>query len=110
MLKNKIPATLQPILWSVDVNKLDIEKDKGYIIHQVLIYGDLHELKWLFQIYTKKIVVDVFLHHPAKMYPKETFRFIKDYILGLQGLTLDEQNYVTAFFGPVRQRTASHMA
>lgn len=105
-----IPSTLQSVLWSVDVNKLDWQRDKNYIIHQVLIYGDINELRWLLQTYTKKTVADVFLNCPAKIYPKEMFRFVKDYILGMEGLTLDEEDYVTAFFGPVRQRTANRLA
>lgn len=104
------PKSLQAILWSSDVNQLDIEKNKGYIIHQLLMYGNLDELRWLFQTYSKRTVVDIFLSHPAKLYPKEMFPFIKDYILGLRGVSINEEDYVTSFFGPVRQRTASRLA
>ncbi len=104
------PKDLQAILWSSDVSKLNIEKNKGYIIHQVLMHGDLGELRWLFQTYSKKTIIKVFLIHPAKLYPKEMFSFVKNYILGLKGVPLDEQDYVTSFFGPIRQRTANRLA
>ena len=104
------PKNLQAILWSADVNQLDIENNKGYITHQILMYGNLKELRWLFQTYSKRTVIDIFLSHPAKLYPKEMFPFIKNYILGLREVSLDEQDYVTSFFGPVRQRTANRLA
>ena len=103
------PKSLQGILWSTDVDRLDLEKDKHYIIHQVLIYGDLSELSWLFDTYSKEEVVRVFLSGPAKLYPKEVYHFVKNYLLGLRNRDLDEQDYVTSFIGPVRQRTADRL-
>lgn len=38
-----IPENWQGILWSCNVKKLDWQKDKNYIIHQVLMYGDLKD-------------------------------------------------------------------
>lgn len=104
------PKSLQGILWSTDVKRLDLEKNKGYIIHQLLLYGDLSELHWLFHTYSKKTIIDVFLSHPAKLYEKEGFQFVKNYLLGLQKVSLDEEDYVTSFVGPVRQRAANRLA
>lgn len=108
------PKNLQAILWSTDINQLDIEKNKGYIIHQILLYGDLAELRWLFQTYSKRTIIDVFLSHPAKLYPKEIFRFVKDHILGLGEISLDESRYVAytwqrfpGKFGPPPKRVWS---
>lgn len=102
----KIPKSLQPILWSADVDHLDLKKDKKYIIHQILMYGDLKELAWLFKTYGKKIVVNVFLNHPSKQYPKETFHFVKNFLLNLRNQPLNKDSYVTSLHGSVRQRTA----
>lgn len=103
------PKSLQAILWSADVNRLDLEKDKGYIINQVLLYGDLGELRWLFTTYGRKEVTDVFLNHPTKMFFKQPFHFIKNYLLPLANTPLDEEDYVTSISGPVRQRTANRI-
>lgn len=101
-----VPKKLQPILWSTDVKLLDVQRDKGYIINQVLIYGTLDETKWLFDTYSKREVVRVFLTKPSKQYPKEVYYFIKNFILSLKDNTLDEQDYVTSISGPTRPRAA----
>lgn len=109
MKRKAVPKSLQPILWSTDVKKLDLSRDKGYIIHQVLIYGTLAEIRWLFSTYTKSQVIKVFLSHPVKLYPKKIYAFVKNYLLGLSQVILDTEDYVTSIFGPVRQRTADRI-
>ncbi len=104
------PKNLQPFLWSTRVDMLDLARDKSYIVHQLLLYGTLKELKWLFHAYTKKEIIDVFLRHPIKMYPKDMYIFIKDYILKLGGVRLDENKYVTSLSGPVEPRAAGRLA
>lgn len=108
MLKHQIPASLQPILWSVDVNKLDIEKDKGYIIHQILVYGDMADVKWLFDTYGKDGVKKVFRGKPSKIYPPMVFNFIQHFLLGLENVPLDRDAYVTTIHGPVRPRSTDN--
>lgn len=107
--KKRVPQRLQSVLWSTDVKLLDIEKDKGYIIHQVLIYGTFREIKWLFQTYSKKEIIDVFVKSPSKNYPKEVYYFIKNYLLNLKNISLSEDNYVTSILGPIRQRAADNL-
>lgn len=98
------PKDLQGTLWSSDVEQLDLEKHKAYIIHQVLTFGTMDQLKWLFKIYQKREIVNTFVHQPMKMYPKHIYWFTKNHLLSLQHTQLDEQNYVTALFGPTRPR------
>jgi len=102
---SKIPKSLQWVLWSANVNHLDKEKDKYYIIHQILIYGGIEEIKWLFSNHSKKEIVDVFLQ-PYKNYPKKIFYFVKNFILNLKNKKIDEDAYVTSIYGPIRRRTA----
>lgn len=105
----KIPQNLQAVLWSTDVKLLDKEKHKGYIIHQVLMYGTFSDIRWLLRTYSKKEIVSVFREHPYKNYPKDIFYFVKNYILGLKDLKLDEQEYITSISGPVRSRAANNL-
>ena len=95
---NKIPQEFQGILWLVNVKNLDLEKNKVYIIHQILMYGDLKEIAWLFKVYSKKEVKKVFEEAPMKIYSPQGFHFIKNIILGLKKKPLSPKKYVTALY------------
>lgn len=90
----KIPQSLQGILWSVKVEDLDPEKDKIYIINQILSYGTLSMIKWLFKTYSKKTILEVFLKHPIKDYRHSRFHFVKNFLLGLGKINLNPNSYV----------------
>ena len=92
-----IPANLQPILWSVGVDKLDLQKDKNYIVHQVLAYGTWEHLKWLFKTYPREEIEKVFVEKPTKDYVPAAFNFIKNYILDLADKNISAENYVRTF-------------
>ncbi len=106
MSSTTIPKKLQPILWSTNVELLDIQKHKGYIIHQVLLYGTFEELQWLFDTYPRDEIINTFINQPSRMYSKSAFYFIKNFILGLKQKKLTEDDYVTSISGPIRQRAA----
>jgi len=50
---SKKPRNLQSVLWSRDISNLDLQRDKNYIVHQVLMYGSLKDISWLKQTYKK---------------------------------------------------------
>ena len=84
----KIPKSLQGALWSVNVSKLDLEKDRAYIVNQVLSYGTLEEIRWLMRTYGKKTVREVFLTQPIKVYTPSAFRF-SQLLLGVPEIGAD---------------------
>ncbi len=92
----KLPKHFQALLWSKDINKIDLEKDKIYIIHQILAYGDMKDIHILFKIYPKSLIKEVFLNYPAKIYTKPVFRFVKNFVLKINN-TLPEEKYVRDF-------------
>ena len=94
----KIPASFQGILWSANVKNLDLEKDKVYIIHQILEYGDLNEIAWLFRVYSKKTIREVFQKMPMKVYSRPGFNFIKNIILGLRKKQISPDKYVSTLY------------
>ena len=94
----KIPKSLQGVLWSVNVSKLDLEKDRAYIVNQVLSYGTLDEIRWLMRTYGKKMVREVFLTQPIKVYTKPCFNLIKNVLLDLSQTNIPEEKYVQAFY------------
>lgn len=105
----KIPKNLQSVFWSSDIDELDLSKDKSYIIHQILIYGTLTDIKWLFKQFSRQDILDTFIRKPRKIYPPEVYHFTKNYLLGLKDIHLAEDQYVTTVFGPLRQRATGNI-
>ena len=95
--KALLPENLKGILWSKNINDLDLENDKIYIIHQILSFGDIDEIRWLFKNYSLDEVKIVFINTPKRIYTRPVFLFIKDYILKIKTV-LDEKEYVKNFF------------
>ena len=58
-VKTKIPQKMKWLFWSYDIKSLDLEKDKDYIIAQVLNYGTWEDLKWLYKVYSEKEIEEV---------------------------------------------------
>ncbi|MFH1566102.1 MAG: hypothetical protein ABIB98_02805 [bacterium] len=94
----EIPKKLQPILWSSSVDTLSPEKDAIPIIHKVLAYGDMVGIKWLVNFYGKRRVIKIFLKDPMNLYTKQSFNFIKNFILGLEKVDLEEVKYVKTLY------------
>ncbi len=92
-VKKKISKNLQGFLWSVPVEDLDLKEDKVYIINQILAYGGLEELKWLFKVYPKKTIRKIFINKPLKIYVPSSFNFVKEILLGVEDKNLDPYSY-----------------
>jgi len=91
-------SKLEPLLWSKGMGKIDKERDKIYIIHQVLSYGDLEDIRHLFRIYNKKEIKETFIKFPKKIYQPAVFYFIKNFVLSLRNKPLKEEDYVKTLF------------
>lgn len=72
----------------MNIAKLDLEKDRPYIVNQVLSYGTLDEIRWLMKTYGKDTVKQVFLEQPIKVYTPSAFRF-SQLLLGVSGVMAD---------------------
>ena len=88
-----VAPSLQAILWSKKLSKLNLKKDKIYIIHQILAYGSLKDLAWLFKTFQKKEIIEIFSRHPQKIYTPSQLNFAKNIILNLK-ISLDEKKYL----------------
>ena len=91
---HSVPHNLQSVLWSSNIKNLDLVVDKSYIIHQILAYGQLEDMKWLFSTYPRKTIVDTFTTTPYKDYRRARFYFVKDMIMGISHMPLSESLYV----------------
>ena len=93
--KTKLPKKLQSVLWSVKTEDLDLDEDKVYIIHQILSFGNLKELKWLSRNYSFRNIKEIFSEHPIRVYRPQSFNFIKEIFLKIKDKKLDEKKYVS---------------
>ena len=87
----------QAVVWSKNKDKLDKNDDKVYIINQVLMFGNLEEIKELKKEYGENEVRRVFVEQPTKVYSKPAFNLIKNFILKID-TQLDMQKYVKALY------------
>lgn len=96
-----IPKNLQGILWSRDIEKLDLEKDKNYIIHQILASGTWDNVAWLFKTYPINTIRNSFETAPEKDYTQQSYNFTKNILLE-DTKNLDQKKYVKTYPRDIR--------
>jgi hypothetical protein len=96
-MTNKLPKSLQGILWSQNIANLDSERDKNYVIHQVLAYGNWKHLLWLIKTYSLTQIKEAFVSHPAKDYSERSFNFVQKIILKIPNSVVDKRYYVKTY-------------
>ncbi len=94
MTMNSIPQSLQSVLWSKDIKTLNLDHDAPYIVHQTLSHGTIDDIRWLFSIYPKEKITEIFVKNPYKDYRKARFLFIIKFFLHLSDKALDPRLYV----------------
>ena len=83
MNKIPIPDFVKPFLWSYDVSKLDIEKDKKRIITNVLNHGTKEATDWLFSIFNINDITEVIENPIPGEWNKKSLNFWS-FILGVK--------------------------
>jgi hypothetical protein len=74
-MKSTIPQFIEPFLWSYDVSKLDLEKDKKRIITNVLNYGTKEATDWLFSEFDVKDIREAIKHPFSGEWDKKSINF-----------------------------------
>ena len=70
-----IPKYIQPFLWSYDTKKMDLKKDKKRIIINVLNLGTQKATDWLFCVYSKREIKNVFKSSLIGEWNKKSLNF-----------------------------------
>ena len=96
---NGLPSRFQGLLWSKPIERLNLEKDKVYIMHQILAFGSLKDIRLLFELYPREEIQTVFKNHPKQVYRASMFSFVKNFILGLKDYSLNSKQYVRTPLG-----------
>lgn len=57
-MTQKEKKLLKPIFWDTDIDKLDCENHKNYIIERVLQYGRSEHVRWLLKKFSKNDIIE----------------------------------------------------
>lgn len=54
-----MPEYLKEIFWDIDINELDVNKNKRFIISRILSFSKDESAKWMYKTYTDEDILDV---------------------------------------------------
>jgi len=103
-MKQGVPKSFAPLFWFLDCKELDLKKDKHLIIHQVLSYGTMDDLRELFKLYSFKTVQKEFKKPKAGLYQPNVLAFCQ-YILKVK--KLNKQKYLKNIYAPTSRIVGS---
>lgn len=70
-----VPSVFHPFLWSYDVNKMDLERDKKRIITNVLNFGTVEATDKLFKTYSNDVIKKTVLNPFPGEWNKKSLNF-----------------------------------
>lgn len=73
----------KPLFWFLNADKLDPQKDRNLIVHQVLSYGTLDDLRRLLKLYGKAAVRREFKKPAPGLYQPSILNFCQ-HVLGIK--------------------------
>lgn len=56
---SKMQESLKPFFWETDLEKVDIQLHKTYVIERILKLGDKPAVEWLFSTYTLSEIKEI---------------------------------------------------
>ena len=85
-----IPQSMRPFLWSYDMSKLDMTKDKKRIITNILNFGTKGATDWLFSAFDKKDIEEAVENPLPGEWSKKSLHFWS-FILGVKAGSLERR-------------------
>ena len=68
----QLPQSVKATLWSYDATQIDLQKHKELIISQVLNFGSLEAVRWLFANYSSDDIKEVTINIPLGAWDKKS--------------------------------------
>lgn len=100
----QIPQSFAPLFWFLDYRKLDLDKDRHLIVHQVLSLGTLNDLKQLLRLYGPSAVRKEFKKPKSGLYQPNILAFCQ-FILKVK--KLNKQRYLKNIYAPTSRSIGS---
>jgi hypothetical protein len=76
---NGIPVSLRPYFQEYDLEKLDPERDAFTVIERTLAWGDLRELRWLFQRFEAERLKAFVEKYGGRLLPRRSLYYWANY-------------------------------
>lgn len=89
----RLPRSWRGLLWWAPLDQLDIRRDRAAIIHHVLAFGTLRDIRTLRRFYAPDEIRRVFARTPLQVYSAPAFYFVKDILLNLRRSRLNASRY-----------------
>jgi len=86
---------LGKLFWFLDFKKLDAKRDRNLIVHQVLAYGSLEDIRKLLDFYGREKVREEFLEARKGLYDRAVLRLVS---LILKCPIEDENYYIKEIY------------
>ena len=74
-----LPSFLKGCLWSYDLDALDVQKDFKRIATNILIYGNVKQVNWLFDNFSKKQIHSILTDPLKGDWDKKSLNFWSNY-------------------------------
>lgn len=87
--------TFQPLFWFCDLSHLDLKKARNLIIHQVLAYGTMDDIRRLIKIFGKQVVRKEFKKPLPGLYHLKILNLCQ-YLLGVK--KIDKNKYLKKIY------------
>ena len=97
-MPTQIPPSVQSLFWSAPHVPHTVENDASEIIHKVLAYGGIEDIRWLKKTYSQDTLQRVFRDQPQAVYTPSAFHFAADVVLHLEESSLDRNRYVKSVY------------
>jgi len=88
--RNKLPKSVENVLWSYDVSQIDVNRKKRLIITQVLNFGTKEATDWLFKQYTFGDIRKTAEQIPLGQWEKKSLA-LWSYYLGVKPISKSER-------------------
>ena len=88
-----MPIDLKKYFWDTQFEKLDLRRNKRYIISRLYCYGDLKAIKWIKETYSKEDIEEV------AMKSRDLKPLVANYLRQQFNLKKEEMAYYRAIQG-----------
>jgi hypothetical protein len=97
-MPTQVPPSVQALFWSAPHVPHTVENDAPEIIHKVLAYGDLEDIRWLKRTYDPDTLRRIFVDQPLAVYTPSALHFAATVVLHVEESVLDRNRYVKSVY------------